>query len=101
VDWALFFVGLSGFRRVCLDLRWLGGLGLLLFAIVYLNQARVLILVLLANVGHRSDLAELVHVPLGLRFFLLACALASLLPPRRTAAGEGDAADSAPPRLSS
>lgn len=98
---ALFYVGLSGFRRTRLNLRWLCGLGLLLFTIVYLNQARVLILVLLANVWHRSDLAELVHVPLGLLFFLLACALASLLlPPRLTGAGGGDAADPVPPRLS-
>lgn len=96
---ALFYVGLSGLRRVRLGLRWVLGLGLLFVSIVYLNQARVLILVLLANVWHRSELADLAHVPLGLLFFLLACACASLLLPKGPAEGGGDAPYPASTRL--
>lgn len=96
---ALFYVGLSGLRGVRLGWRWLLGLSLLFVSIVYLNQERVLILVLLANVWHRSDLADLVHVPLGLLFFLLACACASLLLPKGPSEGEGDPPCSASTRL--
>lgn len=56
-------------------LRWLivfvGNLGILAIA----NIARVLTLVLLTHIWHQPVLAEILHVPLGLVAFVVACGL--------------------------
>lgn len=76
---ALFFLGLTWLERRALGGRWLLA-GLAVFAsLVTANFLRVLLLVLLGFGCRQPALAALVHLPLGVFGFLLACGVAVLM----------------------
>ncbi|MEO0803891.1 MAG: exosortase O [Cyanobacteria bacterium J06642_2] len=75
----LFWAGCSWLEGRKVGGRWLGTSIFCVFAMIAANVARVLALVLLGDVWQRRWLADLVHVPLGIIGFAIACALTWLL----------------------
>jgi exosortase O len=71
----LFLLAATGLEGRQIGLRWLfvavANLGLLAIA----NTARIVTLVILTHVLHQPDLAEILHVPLGLMGFIVASLL--------------------------
>lgn len=89
----VFFLGATWIERRRLGLRWaLAGIGLAALLIAA-NTARVAALVALALVADRPDVAELVHVPLGIAGFVGACAGGLWLLRRAPDALSADATD--------
>lgn len=75
----LFLLAATGLEGRQLGLRWLGVWGFHLLLLVWANTLRVILLVLLTHVWQQPQLAEIVHIPLGLIGFIGACALAWVL----------------------
>ncbi len=69
-----FFLAASLMLRRRLSPRWLAAYGAFLLLLLTGNIARIVILVTLIEVYDAHPLAELLHIPLGLLFFILACA---------------------------
>ncbi len=76
---ALFLLAATWLERRRLDLRWLGIAALLMVLLFVANLARVAMLVVAGPVLGWNLLAEMVHVPLGVLGFGLACGAAALL----------------------
>lgn len=76
---ALFLLAATWIERRPLDLRWL--LIAMVFAIILFitNLARVAILVVVGQVAGWQLLAEMIHVPLGVLGFVVACAAAAVM----------------------
>ena len=75
----LFLLAATWLERRRLDLRWLGVAVLLMALLFVANLARVAMLVVAGPVLGWNLLAEMVHVPLGVLGFGLACGAAALL----------------------
>lgn len=70
---SLLLLAATGLERRKLGWRWLGVAIANLLLLFSANAARVLLLVLIAEVGQQPDLAAIAHLPLGLLGFILAC----------------------------
>lgn len=74
-----FFFAASGLLQRRMSLRWLMAYGAVLVFLVSGNVTRIVILVALLERFQAPALAELLHIPLGLIFFVLASAAGVLL----------------------
>lgn len=72
----LFLLAATLVQRRRLDARWLGVAALFVAALFLVNLARVAILVSVGEVLQLRALAAMLHVPLGVLGFVLACAVA-------------------------
>jgi exosortase O len=91
----VFFLALTWLEKRSLGWRWLAAGFASLTALVAANFLRVLLLVSLGFACRQPALATLVHLPLGVFGFVMACALAVVLVrrlPARPADRPGDAA---------
>jgi len=70
---SLLLLAATGLERRKLGWRWLGVAIANLLFLFSANAARVLLLVLIADVARQPDLAAIAHLPLGLLGFILAC----------------------------
>lgn len=73
----LFLLAATVVQRRRLDARWFGGATLFVTALFMVNLARVAILVTVGEVLELRPLAAMLHVPLGVLGFVLACAVAA------------------------
>ncbi|MCB9743331.1 MAG: exosortase O [Alphaproteobacteria bacterium] len=98
--WAggLFFLAATWLEQRRPGLRWLAAGLTLVLAILAANLVRVTTLVLLDTVMGLSFVAQLVHAPLGVLGFALACAFGWLLLRRCPGLGEGAATPLSPGR---
>lgn len=78
----LFVLALSILRRSRLNLRWALTVALFVGALLLANLTRVALIAWCSQVLHRPELGAVIHEPLGMVGFLLACALALALLPR-------------------
>lgn len=89
----LFLLIVTWLERRRLGLRWLLVFVINLALLTIANVARVLTLVLVAHVWQQTALSEILHVPLGVITFVIACGFALLLlrwVPRSIALVQGD-----------
>lgn len=75
----LYFFTMSLFLRTKVGLRWFFVLPLFLGLIVAVNFQRVFILAFLNLQGFSETVLDVIHIPLGLLGFLLACAIGAFL----------------------
>ncbi|NJO45835.1 MAG: exosortase O [Oscillatoriales cyanobacterium RM2_1_1] len=72
---SLFFLGATWVDRRRLGLRWLGMGAVTLGLLVLANIARVLSLVMVAEVLQQPEIADILHIPLGIIGFITVCGL--------------------------
>lgn len=75
----LFLLAATWIERRCLDLYWFGVAALLMALLFFANVVRVAVLMTAGPVLGWTLLAEMVHVPLGVLGFVIACGAAALL----------------------
>lgn len=92
----LFLIAATWIERRSLSWRWLWVAGLFALVLALVNALRVLILVLCGQVLGWQRLAEVLHVPLGVIGFVLACGLGLYLLRRLPAIAPSPATAPAP-----
>lgn len=85
----LFLIAATWIERRALNARWLGIAALFVLLLFAANVARVAVLVIVGHVLNLPLAAEMLHVPLGVLGFMLACAAAVWLLRRGTAIEDG------------
>ena len=76
---AVFLLAATGLTRRAIDLRWLGIAGLTAGLVLAANAVRVAVLVALETVAGWPLAAEVLHQPLGVLGFVVACGLGATL----------------------
>lgn len=71
----IFFFSLSWLEQLKIGGRWLIGLALLIASLLAANLMRILILTILSSSSELQQIAEIIHVPLGIVGFILSCLL--------------------------
>ncbi len=71
----IFFFALTWIDNLKISLNWFIALGILLGSIIIANTFRIFSIVYISSVLERSDIADLIHAPLGIIGFAFSCAL--------------------------
>lgn len=72
---AFYLVASLMFRRV-ISFKWVGLYSLFIGLLLIANTLRVILLIYMSEIANQHDLAEAIHVPLGLILFSLCCVVA-------------------------
>ena len=75
----LFLLAATGLERRQLGMRWFLVWASSLLLLIWANTLRVLLLVLITHIWQQPQIAEILHVPLGLIGFIGACAVTWML----------------------
>ena len=76
----LFFLTATWIEQRPLNLRWMGAITIFVGLLLLANTARIAVLVIVDQVLNLHFIAEMIHAPLGILGFAIACAIGVALP---------------------